>query len=252
MRAQPPHDLRGFVHAGLHGLGIDIIRYSSTHFFELRRQKLIRRRRISLVLDVGANSGQYAMEIRRRGYRGRIVSFEPLSSAFQELRRNAALDALWAPMRLALGDEDGTATINVSRNSWSSSLLPLGPRHLSNAPDSAYVGTEEVSLARLDSVAPDLLEDDDEVLMKLDVQGYELRALLGSERTLEHVDLIEAELSLVPLYPGQALLEEVVAFLSERGFAPVWLEPGLYDERADHLLQVDVIFERRDNQRSNS
>ena len=90
-----------------------------------RRRKLMERLGINLVLDVGANNGGYASELRRSGYRGRIWSYEPLSEAFAELSKSAARDDLWKTVNCACGAKAGSARINVAKNSVSSSLLPM-------------------------------------------------------------------------------------------------------------------------------
>ena len=96
------------------------------------------------MLDVGANSGQFAASLRDAGYQGRIVSFEPLSGAFADLERAAASDPLWSCINLALGEENCTAVINVSANSYSSSLLGVCDWSLSVEPSISAVGREEV------------------------------------------------------------------------------------------------------------
>ena len=88
-----------------------------------------------------------------------------------------------------------------------------------------------------------LLEPGERALLKADVQGFELEVLRGSERTLEQVELVEVELSLVPLYAGAPLLPEVYEHLRERGFALVGLEPVLLDP-AGAVLQLDGLFAR--------
>jgi len=109
---------------------------------------------IDLVLDVGANTGQFASEIRRYGYAGKIVSFEPLSQAHDELLRSSAGDPMWnAYSRCALGDHEGEAEINIAGNSESSSILPMLESHRSAAPSSAYQGKEMVPVKTLDAVA---------------------------------------------------------------------------------------------------
>src|SRR5436190_1656211 len=89
---------------------------------------------LDTVLDVGANIGQYATALRASGYRGRIVSCEPLSDAFAHLQRRAARDPAWAVRQTAVGSEVGTAQINISANSFSSSLLEMTDAHTNAAP----------------------------------------------------------------------------------------------------------------------
>ncbi|WP_156669931.1 MULTISPECIES: FkbM family methyltransferase, partial [unclassified Mycobacterium] len=122
----------------------------------------LKMRQVTVVLDVGANSGQYAQGIREAGYAGRIVSLEPLSTPFSVLERSAALDPAWDCRQCALGDRDDTVPMNVAGNAGqSSSLLPMLKAHRDALPSANYIGTEEVALRRLDSLAPELLLPDD-------------------------------------------------------------------------------------------
>jgi FkbM family methyltransferase len=235
--------VRDAAHKALRGIGVDLVRYNAANFTGLRRMEELTRRKIGLVLDVGANAGQFALAVRREGFRGRMVSFEPLRAAFEELDRLAATDPLWEARNLALADRDGEATIQVAGNSWSSSLLPVAARHLASAPESRTVATETVRTARLDSLGDEILRGD-RAFIKLDVQGSELLALRGAERVLGEIDVVEAELSIVELYEGQALLPDVVRFLDERGLVLVQLEPEFVDPETGALLQLNGIFVR--------
>ena len=108
---------------------------------------------IDLVLDVGANVGQFASEIRQNGFAGQIVSFEPLGDAYAELQQACAHDSMWdAYPRCALGDHEGEVEINVAANSESSSILPMLELHRNAAPQSVYKGVEKVVLNTLDTV----------------------------------------------------------------------------------------------------
>src|SRR3954452_3990844 len=49
---------------------------------DIQRAKLLASERVDVLLDVGANEGQYAVRMRRAGFDGRIASFEPLADAF--------------------------------------------------------------------------------------------------------------------------------------------------------------------------
>ena len=128
-----------------------------------RRVGLIASRKIDLVLDVGANTGQFGKSLRQIGYRGRIVSFEPMKAPFAALQRSASADPLWACHNIALGDVDETAVINVSANSHSSSLLPVNPRSLQIEPSIAYVGQEEIGIRRLDGLFGEIVSPNNAV-----------------------------------------------------------------------------------------
>ena len=121
---------------------------------------------VDVVIDVGANAGQYATDLRTAGYNGRIVSFEPQSGPFSLLEGNASTDPLWDCRHSALGETDGTVTINVAGNAGlSSSVLPMLKSHQDAFPPANYVGTEEVPIHRLDTVAPEVHLTHDEVIV---------------------------------------------------------------------------------------
>lgn len=222
----------------LRRLGVDVVRYAPRNYPHLRRPLLLREERVDLALDVGASDGSWARELRRDGFGGRIVSFEPLAESFAELERAAD----WEVHNVALGDRAGTARLHVAANRQSSSLLPIGRRHLAAAPDAPAVGDQEVEVARLDDL--DVVRPGERAYLKLDVQGAELEVLRGAERTLAAVRVVEAELSAVELYDGQALLGEVVEHLRGAGFDLVGLEPSFRDRATGDLLQVNGWFRR--------
>jgi FkbM family methyltransferase len=226
-------------------LGFEVLPYDAEHFRDLRRPALLRDRQIDLVLDVGANNGRWAEELQQSGYTGRIVSFEPMAAAFSDLQRRSAAVSNWEVLQIALGNKAGAAPFHVAGNSSSSSLLPMAGRHVVTAPDSAYVAEEQVEVRRLDDLAPDVIRPGERIWLKIDVQGSELPALRGAEKTLGSVEVVETELSLVELYEGQALFGEVVAFLGSCGFGARYLEPIFSDPASGEVLQVDGIFTRR-------
>ena len=223
----------------LRRLGVDVVRYAPRNYPHLRRPLLLADERIDLVLDVGASDGSWARALRDEGFDGRIVSFEPLAESFAELERAAD----WEVHRLALGDRSDRARLHVAANRQSSSLLPMGERHLQAAPDAPVVGSEEVEVATLDDVG--VVRPGERAYLKLDVQGAELDVLRGAAKTLESVRVVEAELSAVELYERQALLGEVAEHLRAAGFELIGLEPSFRDRATGDLLQVNGWFRRR-------
>ncbi len=204
---------------------------------------LLQQQKINLVLDVGANSGQFVEELIAVGYTGRIISFEPLSSAHQQLRRKAERYPNWTIAdRTALGAETGSTEIHVSGNSVSSSILPMLPTHSQAAPHSAYVGVEAVPVHRLDDLCS--LSPTDRAILKIDAQGYERQVLEGASCVLASCRAVITEMSLVPLYEGQVLARELWTHLAGRGFDPWSLEPGFRDPQTSRMLQCDGIFVR--------
>lgn len=228
----------------LHRIGLDVGRFPGGRTLLGRRIILFRSFGVDLVLDVGANEGQYARELRAIGYGGRIVSFEPLPEPFRKLERHAQRDPQWEVVNLALGNFDGRAEMHVSANSVSSSLLGMLPAHQAAAPDSGYIGVADVEIRRLDSVADTYLRDGTNPLLKIDAQGFERRILEGSLRSLPRIVGLQVELELEPLYENATPLTEMIALLESQGFRLMGLEPGFTDMQSGRLLQTDGIFFR--------
>jgi FkbM family methyltransferase len=237
-------DIKGAIQRLIRRTGLDLHRYNCRLDPVWRRQRLLSNYGVHLVLDVGANEGQYVRLLRRGGYRGRIVSFEPQSAAFRRLEANADRDGKWTAINLALSDADATTQFNLAANSASSSLLGMLPTHADAAPESVYVGTETITARRLEGLFDDLAPPGTGIYMKVDTQGTELKVLEGTGSALGRIDSLELELSLVPLYEGGPLFAEMLEWLSSRGYELVGLEAGFSDPRTGRLLQVDGIFHR--------
>lgn len=207
---------------------------------------MVDRAGVAIVLDVGANDGTFGRGLRGSGYAGKIVSFEPGSASYARLRSASMNDMCWDSHRLAIGARDGEAILHIAGNSSSSSLLHMEDRHLAAAPESAYRGTEVVKVARLDSLAGQAWMDDAALYLKIDVQGSEMDVLLGAEQCLKRTTLIEVELSVMPLYAGQSLYSDILAYLRGRGYELAGVSEVLVDPSSGHLLQFDAMFARRD------
>lgn len=194
------------------------------------------------VLDVGANRGQFALVAARRWPRARLICFEPLPDAARVLSRVLAAAPRAEVRNLALSDEAGEVKLHVSRADDSSSLLPIGARQSATFPGTEEVGVIGVPAARLDDEldASDLLRP---VLLKLDVQGGELRVLRGAAGLLSAVDVVLVECSFVEFYEGQPLAHELVRFLGGHGL--VLTGAGMpTTDAAGRVVQIDLVFSR--------
>lgn len=200
-----------------------------------------------LLLDVGANVGQYARKSRIEGYSGKIVSFEPLPDAYEKLKHASAADPLWTIYkRCAIGSKEGQTEINISKNSYSSSLLPMGQTHLEAAPESEYIGTAKTQVMTLDSMADEVLKQSSRPYLKIDTQGYEAEVLAGANNLINKLLAIQLELSIVPLYEGQKLYGHFFDLLSGKGFELWSIMPGFTNQDTGQTLQFDGIFVRKE------
>lgn len=203
----------------------------------------LRSRRIDLVVDVGANEGQFGSELRALGYRGRIVSFEPVATAFAALTRCAAQDRDWDVRPLALGDAPARARINVSRSTVFSSFLPQREMAVAFDARAAVSGTEEVEVARLDDACPE--SEGRRTFLKIDTQGFERSVLAGAPETLGRALGVQLELPIEHLYADTWQIEETIGFMRRAGYVPAQIAP--VSERRDDpacALELDFIFRR--------
>ena len=228
-------------------LGLELRRFAPVSSYAAQLRAMLSWHRVDLIFDVGANAGHFGRELRRQvGFTGRIVSFEPMRAAHERLSAKARKDPLWdvAP-RAAIGAQEGTVTMNIARNSVSSSVLPMLEIHARAAPGSRYTDTETVRLAALDALTPGYFRQESIAFLKVDTQGYESEVLKGATRTLARVVGVQLELSLIPLYAGQLLMPELLEFMRDTGFDLWAITPAFTDPQNGRLLQVDAAFFRR-------
>jgi FkbM family methyltransferase len=209
-----------------------------------RRRKLLASLDVDLLLDVGANVGQYAQGMRKLGYVGPIVSFEPMRAALVDLRAAAVADSNWRVVSSGISDHRGSALLNVAKNSISSSLLPMEELHERVAPSSAYIASEEITITTLDEAMESLESDASRLWLKIDVQGLEDKVLDGARSTLDRVVCIQLELSLTPLYAGQTTYLPLLTRLRDLGFELAGVEPGFVNITNGRLLQMDGLLVR--------
>jgi len=157
---------------------------------------------------------------------------------FQEDRKVILYEA-------AIGSNRSKAVMHVAAADDSSSLLPISELHRRLIPGATEARTETVNVCRLsDYVAAE--EICPPAMLKLDVQGYELEALLGCEQLLNRFDQIYVECSFVELYEGQPMAYEIIAYLAKRRFRLI----GIYNMSYDHkgqAIQGDFLFETGGN-----
>lgn len=228
------------LHSALQKRNLDLVRNP----FPVQVSTALSWLQLDTVLDVGANIGQYGAALRASGYTGRIISCEPLSDAYPHLERRASGDPRWTTLNTAVGTEPGEIEINVSANSYSSSILPMTDAHSLAAPGSEYVRAEKVAVTTVADLLLAELVDPAKSLLKIDTQGYEGQVLDGAGDTLSSFAAVQLELSMVPLYDGQPMFDDLVARMQAAGFGIFALEGGFSDPRTGRMLQCDGFFVR--------
>ena len=226
--------------------GIEVNRYNTAQSKAARIGVQLAYHEIDCILDVGANNGGYARFIRSAGFSGNIVSFEPQADAHQKLILASRADPAWhiAP-RMALGYTESKMEINVSENSTSSSLLKVLPSHIESAPESKCIRTEQVDVHRLDTLGDSTINAARRIYLKIDTQGYEMPVILGAAGIMDRIVGVQLEMSVIPLYEGQSLYQDLLVWFSNAGFELWGVEPGFMNKTTGRMLQFDGIFFRK-------
>jgi FkbM family methyltransferase len=197
-------------------------------------------RKIDVVIDVGANLGQFGESLRSDGYRGRIVSFEPIKADFEVLSSKAAADGNWEAHRSAVGAVAGTARLHVSKLSVYSSILGLAETALLHDERMAIDHVEEVPVRTLDEIATGITG---KIFLKVDTQGYEKQVLEGGSATIPKLLGIQLEIPVIRIYDGQWQFKEALDSMSEIGFVPAQIEPvGYHGSDKVSATEFDCLF----------
>jgi FkbM family methyltransferase len=234
----------------LNAVGLDLVRFQPVGsppfvFRPSEAQKFIwiSSLGINTVIDIGAHIGEFATKIHTIVPDASIFSFEPLQEAFRQLLANMASVPKFRAFRYALGDSNTTKVMHRNEFGPSSSLLPMTDIHKKAFPFTVHETRETVEVRRLDDVAGDLCLQDN-ILIKIDVQGYEDKVILGGERLISRAKLIVIEVSFQTLYERQPLFDEIYRALRNKGFSYIGNLHQLRSPLDGSMLQADALFLR--------
>lgn len=227
--------------------------FSRSRRFKRLKRETEARRLVSILengpfatfIDVGANTGQTWDLLRKFGYRGKIISVEPLSECHDLLLRKSKSDPNWviAP-RCALSDHEGVVDILVAEGSSLSSVTEPTATMSEALPKAREANRESVPLHRLDGLLKREVEAPGKVFLKIDAQGHDMAVLKGAEGVINHIDGVKIEMSLLPLYEGETLFLDILKYLDAKGFAPHLLVDVGYSKKLGRQLQIDGTFVR--------
>ena len=240
--------IRKLLKAGLRHFGYDITEYPIRDWYWLRAglSEIFTALQINCVIDVGANQGQYGDFLRQIGYKGRIVSFEPVPTTFKLLAERSRNDEAWHVHNVALGAVNQTLDMNIMDHSVFNSLLSLnsyGSKQF--AKEAGVTRTERVNVVQLDSIMDEIKVgiEDPRVYLKMDTQGYDLQVLKGASGSLPLVLGLQSEIALRPIYEKMPDYLTSLAKLNALGFAVTSIVPVTRDENM-RVIEFDCLMVR--------
>jgi FkbM family methyltransferase len=250
VRRVGPPDLRSYVVFDQHEARKHMNGYQNSmadHLGAQHLQWVFRSLGINCVLDVGANRGQFASRLRQAGYRGRIVSYEPVAQLHRALTEAAVDDPAWFVNPWALGDEEGTAEINVVPGTMSS-LLPASDFGKEWSARLGESHTETIAIRRLEDRLDEATDglDEPRIFLKMDTQGYDLATVRGAGDRLGEVLGLQSEVSCLPIYDGMPRMTEQLDTYEAAGFAISAMFPVSRHARTLRVIEFDVVMVRPD------
>ncbi|ATY34297.1 FkbM family methyltransferase [Sphingomonas psychrotolerans] len=198
------------------------------------------------IFDIGANEGQFAREARRRFPSSKLYCFEPVDAAYAKLKSWCDADGNAVPVHIALGDSAGSVEMAVHpHHTPSSSLLKTTDISHDLYPVTKDQSSQSVEIQRLDDFVSGLKDDiGDNLLLKLDVQGFEAAVLRGAPGTIARANGIITEICLESLYEGQSTFEEVLDLARAGGMSYSGNLNQVYGE-GGKVLYIDAVFLRQ-------
>ncbi|MBZ9644567.1 FkbM family methyltransferase [Streptomyces sp. PSKA30] len=200
---------------------------------------------VNCVFDVGANTGQYARRLRRLGYTGRIVSFEPTADAFAKLSKAARDDPDWQVHHCGLGREDTVTSIHTGWKTMNS-LLPPSDYGRDRYRRFATTRTEEIEIRRLDGVMEQALAGIEEPrpYLKMDTQGYDLEVFAGAGTRIADFVGLQSEVAVLRLYEGSPPMSEAIAAYEAEGFEITGMYPVTREAATGRVVEFDCVMMR--------
>ena len=222
--------------------GLEIKKYNPQDDFNFLITRCIKKFQIDCFWDVGANIGQTGESIRKHGYTGNILSFEPQEEAYKKLLKNSFNDPKWKIYEKCGLGQNSFKKINISKNSVSSSFLQMENLHIDKNPESKFIKKEEVKIISLNEVFNKEKNSFKKNFLKIDTQGYEKEVLDSGENILDNFIGISCEISVQPLYKNEAKFLDIINYLNTKGFEIYSVHNSYYEIDYGQTFSVDIVF----------
>jgi len=196
--------------------------------------------KFATIIDVGANEGQFVDKIAGVFPDACIHCFEPIKSVYEQLTARFYGNKNLITYNFGLGETSEERMIHLNEYSPSSSLLDMLDLHKTNFDFAVKSEPACISLKRLDDVFTS--PPTSPVLLKIDVQGYEMNVLKGGDRVARAADVVIIETTFTPLYKDQPLFAEIYDYFVARGFRYAGNIEQLISPKNYQILQADAVF----------
>jgi FkbM family methyltransferase len=226
-------------------LGMYVSRFPPPQSKERLLQDFLMQSRINCVLDVGGFVGQYVLDLRKLGYKGRVISFEPVSDSFEKMSAKLRTDPAWSGQLYGLSDRSRDALMyTYEAGDFNSLLLLKEDAETAYSLDHTKRAKTKIKLRRLDEVLPEFLKDigAPRVFLKMDTQGHDMNVLRGAAGVQKWIVGIQSEVPVVALYEGMPSITHILDFYRGRGFVPIGLYPVSTIASKQVSPEFDVIF----------
>ncbi len=201
---------------------------------------------IKTIIDIGANEGQFSQKLWHYFPKASFYAFEPLLLPYQKLSHWAkkSPQQIWT-FNLALGETEKVIEMNHHLYFHpSSSILPTTELCESAFPMVKKQEKVTIHQSTLDQQILQLDHDlKSDILIKLDVQGYEDRVIRGGQATFKQARACIVEISLDRLYDHQAQFRDIFYLLDSLNYTYA----GNLDQvlgRDGHVRYLNAVFLR--------
>jgi FkbM family methyltransferase len=207
---------------------------------------LFESKKINCVLDVGGNKGQYRDFLRYHvGYKGLIITFEPVESNFKICQERSQSDENWIVLKYALGNRDEKKEINIMKTDQFTSFLKPS---IKNTKDFEHLnqvkGVENVEVRQLDTIWEDLKINDFIIYLKMDTQGYDIEVVKGVRNHIDRICALQTEASVISIYDDMYSLFDSTKYLNSQEFDISGMFPVCFDSKG-RVAEFDVIMINR-------
>lgn len=230
------------------GIYLKLKRLTPSTSDDMRNAAILNNLGIDYVIDVGANTGQFAESLFDFNYQGKVISFEPVLDCYRALEKRAKKNQNHiVAERCAIGDADQQIEINISDDSVFSSVLRIKDDHTKLRPKAKIVRKEVVNLFRLDSIIEKYIpKTEKSILLKIDTQGFEQQVLSGAVNTIERLSGIKIEIPLQAIYNDTSFtFYEIIDFMKIRGFIPYNFNTEGVNLKTGRVFTIDGTFIRK-------